>query len=65
MFHVEQYIYFIVLFHRLHLLSPLIIPSSFYPVYQFYISILIQFNPTQPHDDYDKCKYHSSIIIPI
>ena len=60
MFHVEHYNYFLIVFHRLHLLSPLIIPSSFYPVYQFYISI--QSYPIQHHDDHIKYKYHSNII---
>ena len=61
MFHVEQYIYFIVLFHNLY-------SRQNYSGEAINTNIGLnnhQFNPTQPHDDYDKCKYHSSIIIPI
>ena len=58
---MEQYLFFDCV-SQLTLIIPL---NLIIPVHIIrYINFTSQFNPTQPHDDHIKCKYHSSVFVP-
>jgi len=70
MFHVEHYIYFIVLFHSLSLMFHKLYYQQNYSGEAISANIrlsisIINFNPIQPHDDHIKCKYYSKVFVPI